>query len=73
MSSEALKGEYLGAISAADTLDALEAVRVAALGKAGGITQLMKSLGGLAPEERLKVAERITTDLARAALRPRSG
>ena len=56
MSSEALKGEYLGAISAADTLDALEAVRVAALGKAGGITQLMKSLGGLAPEERLKVA-----------------
>jgi phenylalanyl-tRNA synthetase alpha chain len=56
VSSEALKGEYLGAIAGAQDLDALEAVRVAALGKAGGITQLMKSLGGLAPDERLKVA-----------------
>lgn len=56
MSTDALKTEYLGAIAAADSLDALEAVRVAALGKAGGVTQLMKSLGGLPPEERLAVA-----------------
>jgi phenylalanyl-tRNA synthetase alpha chain len=56
LSTDALKAEYLGAIAAADSLDGLEAVRVAALGKAGGITQLMKSLGGLAPDERLAVA-----------------
>jgi phenylalanyl-tRNA synthetase alpha chain len=56
LSTDALKAEYLGAIAAADSLEGLEAVRVAALGKAGGITQLMKSLGGLPPDERLAVA-----------------
>ncbi len=56
MSTNALKADYLGAIAAADSLDGLEAVRVSALGKAGGITQLMKSLGALAPDERLAVA-----------------
>ncbi|WP_374388741.1 phenylalanine--tRNA ligase subunit alpha [Sandaracinobacter sp.] len=56
MSTDALRGETLAQIAAADTLEALEAVRVAALGKSGTITQLMKSLGGLPPEERLTVA-----------------
>ena len=56
MSTDALQSELLARIEAADTLDALEAVRLAALGKAGQITQLMKSLGGLPPEERLAVA-----------------
>jgi phenylalanyl-tRNA synthetase alpha chain len=37
---------------AADTLDAIEAVRVKALGKASEIAALMKTLGGMSPEER---------------------
>ncbi len=56
MTTDALKGELLAALEAAGTLDAVEAVRVQALGKSGSITQLMKSLGGMAPEERLRVA-----------------
>lgn len=56
MTTDALRGEYLSALDAASTMEAVEAVRVAALGKSGGITQLMKSLGGMAPDERLKVA-----------------
>jgi phenylalanyl-tRNA synthetase alpha chain len=39
-------------IAAAGDLDALEALRVAALGKAGSITALLKSLGGMTPDER---------------------
>ncbi len=39
-------------IAAASDLDALEALRVAALGKAGSITALLKSLGGMTPDER---------------------
>ena len=39
-------------IAAASDLDALEALRVAALGKAGSITALLKSLGGMSPDER---------------------
>lgn len=47
-----LKPALLTAISQADTVQALEEVRVSALGKNGQITALMKTLGGLAPEER---------------------
>ncbi len=53
-----LQGDLLAAVRDAATPDAVEAVRVAALGKSGSITQLMKSLGGLAPDERLQVAPR---------------
>lgn len=56
MTTDALRGETLASIDAAQTPEALEAVRVAALGKSGSISQLMKGLGGLAPDERLKVA-----------------
>ena len=56
MTTDALRGETLQSIAAADSPEALEAVRVAALGKSGSITLLMKSLGGLAPDERLKIA-----------------
>ncbi len=48
-----LQSETLAAISAADTLDALDALRVAALGKQGNISLLMKSMGQMNPEERL--------------------
>ena len=45
--SEQLKSELLAQIDAAATLDALDSVRVAALGKKGAITDAMKGLGAL--------------------------
>jgi phenylalanyl-tRNA synthetase alpha chain len=47
-----LKAELTQAIAAANDLQTLEEARVAALGKKGRITDLMKSLGTMAPEER---------------------
>ena len=47
-----LKPEILSAIEKAASVQALEEVRVAALGKNGSITGLMKTLGALAPDER---------------------
>ena len=44
--------EALAAIAAAVTLDALEAQRVALLGKNGAITAELKALGKLSPDER---------------------
>ena len=48
----ALRDELEGAVQAADSLEALEDVRVRALGRRGAVTELMKSLGRAAPEER---------------------
>jgi phenylalanyl-tRNA synthetase alpha chain len=47
-----LQTETLAAVTGADSLDALEAVRVAALGKQGNISALLKTLGQMSPEER---------------------
>jgi phenylalanyl-tRNA synthetase alpha chain len=47
-----LQSETLAAIAAADTLDALETVRIAALGKQGRISALLKTMGAMSPEER---------------------
>jgi phenylalanyl-tRNA synthetase alpha chain len=47
-----LKNGLLAEISAADTLDAVEALRVGALGKSGVITGLLKTLGAMTPDER---------------------
>lgn len=47
-----LKEKLTGIISAANDMDALESARVQALGKKGEITALMKTLGGMDPEER---------------------
>jgi phenylalanyl-tRNA synthetase alpha chain len=67
-----LETETLAAIGAADTLDALEAVRIAALGKQGSVSMLLKSLGGMTPEERQEkgpqingLRETVSTALAR--------
>ncbi len=49
---EALKAQLLASITAAAEPAALEDIRVAALGKKGRITDLMKTLGSLPPEER---------------------
>src|SRR5437763_4433876 len=47
-----LESEILGQIAAASDEAALEAVRVAALGKKGSISALLATLGPLAPDER---------------------
>src|SRR6476620_11816622 len=48
----ALEPDISTAIAAASDEAALEAVRVAALGKSGSVTALLKTLGGLTPDER---------------------
>ena len=54
MSAEAekLKNEIIAAIEAAQDSRALEDVRVAALGKKGSVSALLKTLGGMSNEER---------------------
>ena len=51
-----LRADLLAAIDASAGVDALEAVRVHALGKQGAVTGLLKTLGSLSPEERQTVA-----------------
>ena len=54
MSTEAekLESEIIAAIDAAQDARALEDVRVAALGKKGSVSALLKTLGGMSTEER---------------------
>jgi phenylalanyl-tRNA synthetase alpha chain len=70
-----IRAEVMGQVESASDLDALEAVRVAALGKKGRITQLMKQLGGLAPEERKAAGQDLNAlkDAVAAALETRGG
>jgi phenylalanyl-tRNA synthetase alpha chain len=49
---EQLQDALLAEVAAADSLEALERVRVAALGRKGRVTELMKGLGRLDPEQR---------------------
>ena len=49
---EKLEADLLGKIDAAANGEALEAVRVAALGKKGVVSERMKTLGKMSPEER---------------------
>lgn len=53
------KAETLAAIAAADTVEAVEAQRVAALGKQGWISLLLKTLGQMTPEQRQTEGPRI--------------
>lgn len=52
MDTSALKKELIDLVSAANDMTALENVRVTALGKKGRITDLMKNLGTMSPDER---------------------
>jgi phenylalanyl-tRNA synthetase alpha chain len=54
-----LQTDLLAAIDASPGLDALDAVRVHALGKAGAVTALLKTLGGMSPDERQTQGPRI--------------
>jgi phenylalanyl-tRNA synthetase alpha chain len=54
-----IRNEALSAVEQAADLGALDAVRVAALGKKGSVTGLMKTLGTLAPEQRKEFGARV--------------
>ncbi|HJU16478.1 MAG TPA: phenylalanine--tRNA ligase subunit alpha [Stellaceae bacterium] len=71
-----LSGEVLQAIAAAPSPEALEEIRVRLLGRRGSVTEAMKGLGRLDPEERRRrgaelneAKERITEALTEAAAR----
>jgi len=66
-----LEPEILGAIAGAADEAALEAVRVATLGKSGSVSALLKTLGGMTPDERKQqgplingLKERVTAAIA---------
>ena len=52
-----LESEILSDIAAAGDEAALEAVRVAALGKKGSISALLATLGKMSPDERTPVSD----------------
>ena len=56
---ETLTNDWLGRIADTADLAALEAERVAALGKQGAVTGLLKTLGTMSPEERSSEGPRI--------------
>ena len=49
---KAIEAQVAEGLAAAESMEALEALRVSVLGKKGSLTQIMRSMGGLAPEER---------------------
>src|SRR5580704_19616401 len=51
-SLDSIRADWLRQIAAVPSLDALEQIRVAALGRNGQVTGLLKGLGSLAPDER---------------------
>ena len=53
------KDAALAAIGGAETLEALDEQRVAALGKKGWVSLALKTLGGMSPEERAEAAPAI--------------
>ena len=56
---DTLTRQTLEQVAAAADLTALDAVRVAALGKKGAVTELLKSLGGLAPDARREAGSEV--------------
>src|SRR5664279_1209943 len=69
----ALENEITAAITSAKDEAALEAVRVAALGKSGSVSALLKTLGSMTPDERKVqgpaingLKERVTAAIASA-------
>ncbi|MEO8369167.1 MAG: phenylalanine--tRNA ligase subunit alpha [Candidatus Solibacter sp.] len=52
-----LRARSLARIAAADTADALEAVRVDAVGRKGALAEISKGMGKLSPEERKRIGQ----------------
>ena len=73
MSLSTLEQDILGQMAAAGDEAALESVRVAALGKKGAISERMKSLGAMTPDERREAgaALNVLKDKVAEALRTR--
>ncbi len=69
-----LQSQALAAVEAAADARTLEALRVDLLGKKGRVTDLLKSLGGMAPDERKVFGERVNRvrDAVAAALEQKS-
>ena len=70
---EELKRSLLAEVEGTQTLDELEQVRVSALGKKGRLTQQMKQLGQLEPDERKRVGQALNAvkDAVQAAIETR--
>jgi phenylalanyl-tRNA synthetase alpha chain len=62
-----LESELLADIAGASDLAAIEAVRVAALGKKGRVSGLMQKLGSLAPDERKAFGQSVNAVKARVS------
>ena len=54
-----IKEEVLAQIEASDSLEKLNEVRVSALGKKGALTEILKGMKDVAPEERPKVGQMV--------------
>ncbi len=70
-----LARELLASVADAGDLEALEAARLAALGRKGSLTALMKGLGAMAPEQRKQAGPALNTlkdELGRAIARRRA-
>src|SRR5471032_3099576 len=70
---QALESKITAAVASAKDEAALEAVRVAALGKSGSVSALLKTLGSMTPDERKVqgpaingLKERVTAAIAAA-------
>jgi phenylalanyl-tRNA synthetase alpha chain len=70
-----LESELAAAIAAADSEAALDGVRVAALGKQGSVSALLRGLGGMAPEARKEAGAAINSlrDRLTVAISARKG
>ena len=65
---ETLRTELSAAIAGADNEAALDAVRVAALGKKGSVSALLATLGSMAPEDRKSAGPAIFATIAALVL-----
>ncbi len=52
-----LRGEALGAIKAANNVQSIEELRIKYLGRKGALTQILRSVGALQPEERAAIGK----------------
>jgi phenylalanyl-tRNA synthetase alpha chain len=56
---EAIKADAVAKIQAAENLDVLNDIRVAVLGKKGALTEVLKGMKNVAPEDRPKVGQMV--------------
>jgi phenylalanyl-tRNA synthetase alpha chain len=69
---ETIEADALTRAAAAEDLAALDALRVAFLGKTGSISTLLKSLGGMSPDDRRTLGPLVNGLRDRTAATPNS-